>query len=370
MWLRVCSLALPAVRLVISLGVLVAPSPCFATEQQPYCGVKCVYAAASHQGVEVNFVDLLQAKYIGCSRGSSLQELVVAATDHKLHTRVLSGLTIDSLRSLSYPTILHVKSDPAFSQYDHYVLILRSTDTSALVYDPTREKAEWIDLLGLTPTWGGVGILVSAKPIHAVATDLPTYLGTLLDLVPIGCMVLVITRAVKLYADARPCPQAKARSAGWIRTVSRAWCHGVILGSFVAVAAVVYHLSYPSGLLAGNVSTAAIDQVQRVRMLPTIDAGRVRHLAAERSAFVVDSRLETDYEAGHIEGAVSIPVDAAPERAATALRGVPKDRTVIVYCQSRGCPFSDIVAGRLLSLGYERVSILRGGWVEYAQSGR
>lgn len=48
---------------------------------------------------------------------------------------------------------------------------------------------------------------------------------------------------------------------------------------------------------------------------------------------VLDLRPEVEYQAGHIPGAVSIPIDELPAR----LAGLPKRREIVAYCRGPYC---------------------------------
>ena len=73
------------------------------------CGVNCVYAASLFTEKHVDFQMLLQRKYIGSPKGSTLEELAAAAQDNGLYIQELKNLTMTSLRDSPYPVILHVR---------------------------------------------------------------------------------------------------------------------------------------------------------------------------------------------------------------------------------------------------------------------
>lgn len=75
---------------------------------------------------------------------------------------------------------------------------------------------------------------------------------------------------------------------------------------------------------------------------------------------IIDSRTPEEYEFGHIEGAVNIPVDSIRGR----LSEIPKDKKIIVYCAVglRGYLTSRI----LLQNGYTEVYNLSGGYKTYS----
>jgi rhodanese-related sulfurtransferase len=82
----------------------------------------------------------------------------------------------------------------------------------------------------------------------------------------------------------------------------------------------------------------------------------------ESGVTFVDARKGEEYEAGHIKGALSVPADAAPEAIAVALKSLPKDAGLIVYCDGEECGASTTLAGKLQRLGYSKVQVFFNGW--------
>lgn len=75
---------------------------------------------------------------------------------------------------------------------------------------------------------------------------------------------------------------------------------------------------------------------------------------------LIDSRTKEEYEMGHIEGAVNIPLDELRNR----LPEIPKDKKIIVYCAVglRGY----LSARILMQYGYTNVYNLSGGYKTYS----
>ena len=46
---------------------------------------------------------------------------------------------------------------------------------------------------------------------------------------------------------------------------------------------------------------------------------------------------------------------------------IAKDSEIVIYCQSSGCPYAQIVTKKLLEHGYSDISIFKGGWVEWEE---
>jgi rhodanese-related sulfurtransferase/DNA-binding transcriptional ArsR family regulator len=91
--------------------------------------------------------------------------------------------------------------------------------------------------------------------------------------------------------------------------------------------------------------------------------GLMERLAAE-SAVVLDVRPEEEYRAGHVPGALSVPVSSLE----AALQILPKDKEIVAYCRGPYCVFSDEAVALLKSRGY-RASRLTEGFPEWRAAG-
>ena len=91
-------------------------------------------------------------------------------------------------------------------------------------------------------------------------------------------------------------------------------------------------------------------------MLETIPAKELDRYVHDRRVLIVDLRIEEEYEAGHIAGALNIP----PRELAGLRPG--KDRLLILYCDRGG--FSLEAARRMDEKGYQVKSVV-GGYRAY-----
>lgn len=94
-----------------------------------------------------------------------------------------------------------------------------------------------------------------------------------------------------------------------------------------------------------------LDEIDRDELAARIAAGDV---------VVVDVRPSPEYAAGHIAGAVSIPIDDL----AAGVQGLPADVDVVAYCRGPYCVFADD-AVRLLRRRGRRAQRLRDGFPEW-----
>jgi rhodanese-related sulfurtransferase len=80
---------------------------------------------------------------------------------------------------------------------------------------------------------------------------------------------------------------------------------------------------------------------------------------------LVDVRPTVEYESGHLQGAISIPVELLAKRLAT----LPRDRRIVVYCRGTYCQFADRAVAIMRRKGIDAIR-LEGGWPEWRAEGR
>jgi rhodanese-related sulfurtransferase len=99
----------------------------------------------------------------------------------------------------------------------------------------------------------------------------------------------------------------------------------------------------------------------------TEEVGRAELLrrAAAGEVVVIDVRPVAEYAAGHIPGAISIPVDELPDR----LAEIPPDVEVVAYCRGPYCVFAHDAVRLLVREGRRAVRLV-DGMVEWRLDGR
>ncbi len=96
-----------------------------------------------------------------------------------------------------------------------------------------------------------------------------------------------------------------------------------------------------------------------------LDQAELEERLALGSVIVIDVRPQVEYLAGHIAGAVSMPLEELEAR----LGEIPKDREIVAYCRGPYCVFSGQAVARLRQAGFEarRMSL---GYPEWSLAGR
>ncbi len=118
------------------------------------------------------------------------------------------------------------------------------------------------------------------------------------------------------------------------------------------------------GLLANVNATASLQKAYLSTFIPRISERKTRKLLGTDTV-LIDARYARDYEAGHLEGAISLPVDANDAEYRSLTAKIKKSSAITVYCKSSKCKFAESVSLRLLQDGFFDVSIFKGGWAEW-----
>lgn len=111
---------------------------------------------------------------------------------------------------------------------------------------------------------------------------------------------------------------------------------------------------------------APVDARPEVRW---IEQDEARAMIDDAQVCFVDARPRDAYEAGHVAGALNLPMDtgALDEQETALVRG---SRVVIAYCDTSGeCASSKRLAGLLAEAGMRDVRVLRGGMPDWLENG-
>ncbi len=89
---------------------------------------------------------------------------------------------------------------------------------------------------------------------------------------------------------------------------------------------------------------------------------------ADKTLFV-DARSETDYQAGHVEKAVSLSLQDFDAHIEDFINRYPPEQPIVIYCSGRTCEDSHHLAQLLLDMGYESVHIMIDGFQAWKEKG-
>ncbi len=112
------------------------------------------------------------------------------------------------------------------------------------------------------------------------------------------------------------------------------------------------HLAEVERIVRENFNSRdTLTPVRRDELLDLVKSGE---------AIVIDVRPSSEYDAGHIEGAINIPLDSLAQR----LSKLPKDQEIVAYCRGPYCMMSFDAVDQLRQHGY-RARRLEDGFPEW-----
>lgn len=311
-----------------------------------YCGVYAVCRGARALGSQCNFEQLLDARYISSRRGSTLEDLSRAARKLGLEPRPLAGLNAAALRQLTCPAVLHVKAHPASQAYDHWTLFMGLDGDEAILYDGPHESPRRVRLARLVALWDGTALLlgpeVATIRLAAVAQYL-LYGGLLLS----GLLGVA-------WASARSAVRDNVRRS----LVAAVW-QAIALVAYAVFAASLAALIARHGPLADVQTTRELTSYNIAQLLPRYGPRDLAWLTAEPGVRLVDPRGASEFEAGHLPGAVHLAMPEVLARGGLAarLKELPPARRWVVY-ENRPICRAERLAEELWRAGIDQVAIL------------
>lgn len=117
------------------------------------------------------------------------------------------------------------------------------------------------------------------------------------------------------------------------------------------------------------VDDSAVGAVVMQAFPDPVELDEIDELLSE-GAQLVDARNIDVYKAGHLKGAISLPLGDVSSMLDSFSQQVPKDRVLILYCNGFGCPDSFDLGVILLEAGYQQVRVYEAGFPEWRDEGR
>ncbi len=114
-----------------------------------------------------------------------------------------------------------------------------------------------------------------------------------------------------------------------------------------------------------DISRIKKDFISQMDGLYTLTMDEVYEKLKGGNVVLIDLRPEEEYEDGHIEGAVSVPM----EKLDLYLKELPRDKEIVAYCRGKYCAFSDIAASKMKHEGLMAYSMAEGiyEWHRYME---
>lgn len=133
-----------------------------------------------------------------------------------------------------------------------------------------------------------------------------------------------------------------------------------------------YHVETISARLEPSSASAALPPAGKAGEATAVQTTweNARQLIERGEVVLVDSRPRLTYEAGHVLGAVNLPLNqVVSEIEKFSSAHPPPDSRLIVYCSNKDCPTSSNLAALLTQkYGYRDVRYVPGGYLEWLRT--
>ena len=129
----------------------------------------------------------------------------------------------------------------------------------------------------------------------------------------------------------------------------------------IAIASIFLLLS--SGLSAEQ-KPYAPDSIPDVTIVSAEEA--IEMILANPDLVVIDSRKKTEYQKGHIEGAINI-LNTRLKREDLERISPDKSSEILFYCNGKRCLRSSDSIKKAKAWGYNKLIWFRGGWKEWTE---
>jgi rhodanese-related sulfurtransferase len=100
-----------------------------------------------------------------------------------------------------------------------------------------------------------------------------------------------------------------------------------------------------------------------------ITLAEAEDLFARAGAVFIDSRSREEFAAGHVPGALNIPLEESKQGLSGANLPYPQGQTLVVYCEGGDCQTSLSLAKLIHEQGFRDIRIFTGGWTGWSAAG-
>jgi rhodanese-related sulfurtransferase len=128
------------------------------------------------------------------------------------------------------------------------------------------------------------------------------------------------------------------------------------------------HYSIIRRFLAGEFRQSFVD-TQKYAGIVFITLAEAQDLFSQGKAVFVDSRKPGEFAAGHVPGAVSLPLTEGRDALEKLAALYSSTQRLIVYCEGGDCQTSAAMARLLHDRGFWDIRVLIGGWAVWAAAG-
>ncbi len=318
------------------------------------CGIFALFSAAEFLNASVPLEKFLNPSFCSASYGSSASELSAAAQQNGLATIMLAGLGIDELRAIKTPSILHVRPRGRADVFSHWIVCFGTNPDGSFRVIDSAFGPESMSMAEMASRFDGTAMLVGLSPSELLVTGKQRFRTRLAFGVSAGLLLVLSVFVVNNVID-------------HMKSGSQVALLGMIVTSIGV--AIVFHGIRPDGLMADRLGVARRLAEASMLTFGEVDCEEILSLVnnPDPKIVLIDTRYADDFVMGTIGEAINYPLNiSGPEELELFARLQDKSR-IVIFCQSRNCPFSEQIGRRLYSMGLRNIELYKGGMGEWHQ---
>ncbi len=132
-------------------------------------------------------------------------------------------------------------------------------------------------------------------------------------------------------------------------------------GKILALVALFFFVAGAGITYGGRYKTAKDFVKEAKRHIKEITPAEAKKLLGKKGVIFLDVREPSEYNAGHIDGAINLPRGLLEFKITKKIPN--KNATIVVYCKTGGR--GALAAYTLKQMGYKHVYNLAGGWLAW-----
>lgn len=303
-----------------------------------YCGLYSVSRLATFFGKDIRVREYANSRFVSQPAGSTAEDLVAILEANEIRARKMGNLSGLELMISRTPWIANVRQSPIDKEFQHWVCV-HPSQNGVTVYDGPSPGIE-LSLSEFLAVWNGFAI---------VPEDISWVIWV--KFLRLALVILCVLFVAGVHNRIR-----KTVSA----TISVLAITCFVFLVFFLLSAFWGHHRSATEIATAPWETYDLHAVDLPELISAKNAG----------SKLIDARFSSDFRAGTIANALNVPINASYASTARIVKTIQKEEPIIVFCQSRRCGFDEIVARRLVSMGYKNVLVAKEGWVEYQDFAR
>ena len=141
-----------------------------------------------------------------------------------------------------------------------------------------------------------------------------------------------------------------------------------MIGALGVLLAAAVHFPIVKRFARGEFRETFLSQAEYpgVRLITLQEA---EDLWAAGEAVVFDARPKRLFRESHVPRARNLPATESKLKIPPDLLELPRERTLVVYCEGGDCQSSLALAKRLHDEGFKDIRVMTGGWEEWIKAG-